>query len=115
MWKVGVVTKLHTGDGEKVRSVLVKTTSGILNRPIQRLYPLEAGRTHDTGEMEPETRQQQETSLEEQELVPEPAAAGPRGEDVENPQVGATNEPRSITTRRGRPVRLPAYQASKVM
>ncbi len=28
---------------------------------------------------------------------------------VENPQVGATNEPRSITTRRGRPVRLPAY------
>ena len=40
-WKLGVIRRLITGNDGLVRAALVKTKQGWLNRPIQRLYPLE--------------------------------------------------------------------------
>ena len=41
-WKIGVVTRLHTGKDGLVRSVSLRVRSGKeLSRPIEKLYPLE--------------------------------------------------------------------------
>ena len=40
-WKMGVVTELFKGRDEHIRSVAVKTASGIIKRPVTKLYPLE--------------------------------------------------------------------------
>ena len=40
-WPMAVVTKLHTGIDNLVRSVEIRTKHGISNRPIAKLYPLE--------------------------------------------------------------------------
>lgn len=39
-WKMGVITKLHVGRDDFVRSVNLKTYSGHIWRPIAKLYPL---------------------------------------------------------------------------
>lgn len=40
-WKLGVIEQLHIGADNNVRSADVRTTSGVLTRPIVKLYPLE--------------------------------------------------------------------------
>ena len=41
-WKMGVVTTLYPGKDGLVRSVTLRTSSGQeLNRPIEKLYPME--------------------------------------------------------------------------
>ena len=41
LWKRGIISKLHPGVDGHVRSVDLKTSGGILTRPIVKLYPLE--------------------------------------------------------------------------
>ena len=41
-WLLGRITEVHHGRDELVRSVTLKTKRGLIRRPIQRLYPLEA-------------------------------------------------------------------------
>jgi hypothetical protein len=40
-WKLAVVQKLNEGNDGLVRSAVIKTNTGITNRPIVKLYPLE--------------------------------------------------------------------------
>lgn len=40
-WQLGKVLKLHVGRDNCVRSVDLKTSTGIVSRPIVMLYPLE--------------------------------------------------------------------------
>ena len=40
-WKVGIISEVYPGKDEEIRGVQVRTSTGILNRPIQLLYPLE--------------------------------------------------------------------------
>ena len=41
LWKMGIIVELLQSLDEKVRSVKLRTSSGILVRPIAKLYPLE--------------------------------------------------------------------------
>ena len=40
-WKIGIITDTFPGPDDVVRAVEIKTSKGILERPIQFLYPLE--------------------------------------------------------------------------
>jgi len=40
-WKIGLVTELHRGPDGLVRSVGLRTKTGLTNRPIRKLVPLE--------------------------------------------------------------------------
>ena len=40
-WKMGVVQKLVKGKDGIIRGVKLKTSTGILERPLQLLYPME--------------------------------------------------------------------------
>lgn len=40
-WKLGVVTELHVGRDNRCRAATVRVNSGVLRRPIQKLYKLE--------------------------------------------------------------------------
>ena len=47
LWPLGRVTELHQGSDGKIRSVTLKTKSGVTSRPLRRLYLLEFGSTQD--------------------------------------------------------------------
>jgi hypothetical protein len=40
-WQLGRISEVHPGIDNQIRSVKVKTSQGILTRPVTRLYPLE--------------------------------------------------------------------------
>ena len=40
-WPLGLITELHRGHDNHIRSATVKTATGVTNRPISKLYPLE--------------------------------------------------------------------------
>ena len=40
-WNLAIVQKLNYGNDNLVRSAVIKTKSGVTNRPIRKLYPLE--------------------------------------------------------------------------
>ena len=46
-WPLAKIIELIPGKDEKVRVAKVRTTGGILNRPLQRLYPLEVASAED--------------------------------------------------------------------
>ncbi|XP_071180616.1 uncharacterized protein [Mytilus edulis] len=50
MWKLAVVQDLVRGKDGLIRSAVIKTDTGITNRPIVKLYPLEIRSTHDDSE-----------------------------------------------------------------
>ena len=41
LWPLAIVTKLRFGTDGLVRSAEIRTTTGISNRPIAKLYPIE--------------------------------------------------------------------------
>ena len=54
-WKMGVVEDLLTGGDNIVRAVTLRTATGLTNRPIAKLYPLELNATtHSETEPTPE-------------------------------------------------------------
>ena len=48
-WKLGIVVKLIRGDDNYIRSVSLKTNTGICMRPVTKLYPLEIEANEDYG------------------------------------------------------------------
>ena len=40
-WKMGVIQKLVKGRGDVIREAILKTGSGVYERPLQLLYPME--------------------------------------------------------------------------
>ena len=50
MWRLGIISRLHTGSDGHVRSCSVKTSHGILSRPVKSLYPLELRIVDSDGE-----------------------------------------------------------------
>ena len=40
-WPLAIVTKLYPGPDDRTRAVQLKTKNGVLERPVQHLYPLE--------------------------------------------------------------------------
>jgi hypothetical protein len=48
MWNLGRIIELHKGRDGHVRSVKLKTSGGIVSRPVTRLYPLEVQATERT-------------------------------------------------------------------
>ena len=67
LWKIGLVTEHIVGRDGKVRAVWLRTSNGsVLNRPIQRLYPLEI--LHEmTGNQEEKPRTSEAEQVEEEE------------------------------------------------
>uniref|UniRef100_A0A8D8ZD83 DUF5641 domain-containing protein n=1 Tax=Cacopsylla melanoneura TaxID=428564 RepID=A0A8D8ZD83_9HEMI len=53
-WPIGRVTELVKGNDESVRMVRVKTASGVLSRPVQRLYLLETVQSDGEPLVQPE-------------------------------------------------------------
>ena len=74
LWKIGHVTEHIVGRDGKVRAVWLRTSNGsVLNRPIQRLYPLEilheiSGNQKD----KPRTSEAEQVEEKEQEQRPVP-------------------------------------------
>ena len=66
LWKLAVITKLHTGPDEIVRSMDIKTQHGTTNRPITKLYPLELDFDMD----QPETEIQEKENGQNDETIP---------------------------------------------
>ena len=56
-WKLGKILRLYPGEDGIVRVVQLKTSMGIINRPVVKLYPLELGST-----AEPDNSQEQTVS-----------------------------------------------------
>ena len=84
-WKMAVVNKLIVGRDELVRAATIRTTTGLTNRPITKLYPLE---------------------LNEKEAVPDQ-----QGETVSSVQ-HPTNPPPDIAEETSRPQRASAIRAT---
>ena len=40
-WKMAIVEGLVTGNDGRVRSATIRTSSGVTNKPVMKLYPLE--------------------------------------------------------------------------
>ena len=59
-WKMGVVEALITGGDEIVRAVTLRTATGLTNRPVAKLYPLELNVTTKSEE-ETETTAEEDT------------------------------------------------------
>ena len=47
-WRLAVIEDVVTGHDELIRSVSIRTSTGMTNRPISRLYPLEVSSTSDS-------------------------------------------------------------------
>jgi hypothetical protein len=54
-WPLGVIVELYPGKDGKIRVAKVKTGTGTLVRPFQRLYPLEISRPKSSGIIPPKT------------------------------------------------------------
>ena len=46
-WRLAVVVQLQRGNDNLVRSATIRTANGVTNRPISKLYPLEANARTD--------------------------------------------------------------------
>jgi hypothetical protein len=106
-WQMGIVTKLHLGKDGLTRSVDVRTKNGILNRPVQRLYPTEVQVEDDMPiEAPDQPHEEQDVGVAQPGPVPTVAAvpgAATTGESVGTDPGPAQAVPR--TTKRGRQVR----------
>jgi hypothetical protein len=40
-WRFGIIEKLHNGSDGRIRMATLRTSTGFITRPIQRLYPTE--------------------------------------------------------------------------
>ena len=60
-WPLGLVEKVHKGSDNLIRTVTLKTKSGIRRRPVQKLYLLEEVQTEEPATVE-ETTSQSEPS-----------------------------------------------------
>lgn len=89
-WPLGLIKNVFPGKDGVPRVVRVKTAYGLLDRPIQRIYPLEIFRRIDQEEMKTEK---------------------PQSFVTEEPKLSDTLQEKVIkppqTTRRGREVKLP--------
>ncbi|KAJ8978051.1 hypothetical protein NQ317_015232 [Molorchus minor] len=56
-WPLGVVTEVFPGKDSAIRVVRLKTSSGYITRPIQRLYPLEINTGEDYHEIKEKNTQ----------------------------------------------------------
>ena len=111
LWPMGIVTEVREGQGNHVRMAVIRTgPNSFINRPVQRLYPLEVRLPSDFAllpRVAPAPVQAEaaapDTTPDPQELEPPPPPIvdGPRGEYVGNPEGTAR-------TRRGRRIRRPA-------
>ena len=40
-WKIGIIENIFVGTGNTIRSVRIRTRKGIIERPVQLLYPMD--------------------------------------------------------------------------
>ena len=127
-WRHGLVTELIPGQDGRVRKVKLRTATGVIYRPIQRLYPTEVHHeSGDGGRNNEEDHPAKEANGMEQPAVKRPAPDKRSNEpvpvsDVESPvgmirggsvrksavRVAEPGEREGLyTTRRGRPVFAP--------
>lgn len=52
-WKLGRIVQVHPGDVGVVRVVTLKTATGLLTRPVERICILPSSEEHHTSEAEP--------------------------------------------------------------
>jgi hypothetical protein len=52
-WRLAVVVSLLKGNDGLIRSAVIKTSTGVTNRPISKLYPLEIHAATTEAEMDP--------------------------------------------------------------
>ena len=106
-WKMGVVTKLHLDQGGLTRSVDVRTKNGVLNRPVQRLYPTEV-QVEDDVPIEVPDQPHEEQDVGDAQPGPVPTVAAAPGAATTGESVGTDPGPAQEvprTTKRGRQVK----------
>lgn len=75
MWPMGIVTDLIPGHDGRIRAVWLRLSNGtVINRPVQRIYPLEAEPVASTAS----------TNASSKNNPVEPLSSGSRGEDEES-------------------------------
>jgi len=105
LWKIGLVTEHIVGRDGKVRAVWLRTSNGsVLNRPIQRLYPLEILHEMTGNQKEkPRTSEAEPVEEKEEEQRPVPATDDPQPAiDKEEPMVPSLDPGTGLRGRRGR-------------
>lgn len=96
-WPLGRIVKLNPGKDGEFRSAVVKTSGGILSRPLQRLYPLEV--SSEVEMPKPELTQDQDFE--------EDATIDESDQEEETEPVILQAEP-EVVTKAGRQIKKPS-------